>query len=408
MWLNVKKSDRLINVIAFSLMLLPVAIQLRHYTSPSAVNSWGITEWLISYEGGFVRRGLLGDFILYLSQVFGLPPSFIAVVFSILAWLVLLFILMGLTRNIIPRYILFSPLLMGMPIYSDFLIRKDVLQVLFLAIILIILKRGFGAIAALAINFLAAIAILNHEAFLFFGVPIIIFTTLVVHTEMGKWEIFRCLAKYSAVISVGLLVVAAKGDQAAAMTIRDGWNEFLSESFPDYCCLIEHPAAIDAIGWTTRRGISLSLSLLNDFVFGVVYVPLIWGLTWLVSMYMLGYLAMPTKLKRNFFIIAALQSCAVLPLFLLGWDFGRWFFYIFASSVVWVSIYQNESIYIFSSLKFATLDGAGQKSSFFFFLSTVLLAVPACCWSGTMYLFSTPAGENARILVPFLIRAIGG
>ena len=35
--------------------------------------SWNITEFLINYQGGFVRRGLLGEIILYIYSTFASP-----------------------------------------------------------------------------------------------------------------------------------------------------------------------------------------------------------------------------------------------------------------------------------------------------------------------------------------------
>ena len=45
----------------FFIILIFLGIPLNLYKNNSYDNSWTIGEWLISYAGGFVRRGLPGE-----------------------------------------------------------------------------------------------------------------------------------------------------------------------------------------------------------------------------------------------------------------------------------------------------------------------------------------------------------
>ena len=42
------------------------------------------TDWLINYEGGFIRRGLLGQICFYISNVFNLDFKYVVLIFQIL------------------------------------------------------------------------------------------------------------------------------------------------------------------------------------------------------------------------------------------------------------------------------------------------------------------------------------
>ena len=53
-----KKIDQILFYLLLILSILPILYQLTVHMLPSGTNRWGITEWLISYDGGFVRRGL--------------------------------------------------------------------------------------------------------------------------------------------------------------------------------------------------------------------------------------------------------------------------------------------------------------------------------------------------------------
>ena len=40
------------------------------YVKHNVGNDWGISEWIINYQGGFTRRGLGGELGIYLSNLF--------------------------------------------------------------------------------------------------------------------------------------------------------------------------------------------------------------------------------------------------------------------------------------------------------------------------------------------------
>ena len=76
----------------FSVALLIAPLILHIYIVYGNINSWQITEWLISYDGGFVRRGIGGEIVKILSSTFGLSPSLIIIILSVISWLSLIHI----------------------------------------------------------------------------------------------------------------------------------------------------------------------------------------------------------------------------------------------------------------------------------------------------------------------------
>ena len=46
-------------------------------------NSWKIGDWLINYQGGFVRRGLLGELIYQVSFFTHIDPGLYVIIFQI-------------------------------------------------------------------------------------------------------------------------------------------------------------------------------------------------------------------------------------------------------------------------------------------------------------------------------------
>ena len=46
------------------------------------------TDWLINYEGGFVRRGLLGQIVFELSKLLNIQIKFLILIFQISIYLI--------------------------------------------------------------------------------------------------------------------------------------------------------------------------------------------------------------------------------------------------------------------------------------------------------------------------------
>lgn len=86
-----------------------------------------------------------------------------------------------------------------------------------------------------------------------------------------------------------------KGDPIIANAINLSWIDLWKNIEPNACCFDKPSAAIDAIQWTTKMGLSLSYSLLFAFSMGI-YVPL----AWLVTIIMCGFfiLSFTTKFQN--------------------------------------------------------------------------------------------------------------
>ena len=359
------------------------------------INSWQITEWLISYDGGFVRRGIGGEIVKNLSLALEFSPSIIIIILSVVSWLLLVFLVLKISKGVLPSYVALSPVFLGMPIYSDYLVRKDVLGLLLLAASLLVIKNWHGIKKYVAINSLLTFGALNHESIIFYGFPIVILAEIL-SNKNAKWK--RNLFPYILLLLVGLAVVVSKGAADTALQISSFWNSFFRENYVEFCCLDKSPAAIDAIGWTTQRGLSLSLGLLNDFANGFIYVPLAWAITIFLCL-QFGSWSLNKAVGKNYIRIFLVQLVFVSPLFLLGMDLGRWIFFITVSSLLWVSIFREVEIsqkhldYLASRLHLR--PRLNQKELGFLAL---IVGVPGCCWGLGNVIFSTPLGENLFVL----------
>ena len=103
-------------------------------------DSWTIGEWLINYQGGFVRRGLLGEGIYLLCNVIKISPIYVIWLISISSYYLLVKFTIVEAKNKVSSLFLLSPGIFLAPIIGDFLIRKNLLLLLIFLISLKLLK----------------------------------------------------------------------------------------------------------------------------------------------------------------------------------------------------------------------------------------------------------------------------
>jgi hypothetical protein len=138
-------------------------------------DSWQMTEWLINYSGGFVRRGLSGELFYWLAKITEIQAIYFVIFFSLVVYLVLLFYFLIQAKGVFPVYLILSPVLLGSAAYQDFIIRKDALGILLLIFCLSVSERKWTEFTRLFfMNVIAVTAILLHESFLFFGLPVLV------------------------------------------------------------------------------------------------------------------------------------------------------------------------------------------------------------------------------------------
>ena len=77
-------------------------------------NNFTISEWLINYQGGFTRRGLLGDLAFNLGVLFKTKIRFIIFLFQSLFYIIFIILTFNFLKNIkinlISRLALYTPI----------------------------------------------------------------------------------------------------------------------------------------------------------------------------------------------------------------------------------------------------------------------------------------------------------
>lgn len=73
-------------------VILAIVWMTGDYREPR-FNIWPVTEWLVNYQGGFVRRGLIGEFLLTISDpISGILPNLYRFVLSSYIFYITIFV----------------------------------------------------------------------------------------------------------------------------------------------------------------------------------------------------------------------------------------------------------------------------------------------------------------------------
>ena len=77
-------------------------------------SDWTTSEWLINYQGGFIRRGLIGEILIQINKFINTNPRYLVYVFEIFSlsifYLLSYKLISKLEINLILLVILFSPI----------------------------------------------------------------------------------------------------------------------------------------------------------------------------------------------------------------------------------------------------------------------------------------------------------
>ena len=113
----------------FFIGLIVFGIPVNLFANRFYDDDWTVGEWLISYAGGFVRRGLPGEIIHSFAITFSISPILLSWLISITSLLVLIALFFHFCGGSFNKSFLLSQVMILAPVSEDYLVRKDVFLV---------------------------------------------------------------------------------------------------------------------------------------------------------------------------------------------------------------------------------------------------------------------------------------
>jgi hypothetical protein len=404
-----QKKSQIINCFFFIFVIALLVNLIIDVLHGFPIDSFGITEFLINYEGGFVRRGLTGQLLLFANQLTNISPYYFIIVICLVSYLSLcVFFIKFFIKKGYPLFILPFAFFLGSPVMNHFWVRKDSLVLCLFAAVIYLIKRR-SLIAFFAANLILISGLLIHEALGFFTLPVVV---LLLSSQLRKFSfqkmripsILTSFLILSPSILTFFLVLFFKGDNLIAQTIWDSW-ENVHFPYGTYHSG-ELPASIRGIAMSLTQGIIMSLVNVYNFN-DDVYAPLAWLFILPVLYFILTntnrlafniFSYIPHKMiDRNFLgNILIVQFVSILPLFILGCDYGRWiYFWVISSFSIMIFFEDSKEWILFPDIisrlrqNVDRMISLWMPSSSSVLILSLIIAVPPASWSLHLYIQSS-------------------
>ena len=189
----------------------------------SVVSDHNFADMFINYEGGFVRRGLLGEMLLYLSKA-GVSPVHAAIFLSLSAFTgtAAYMVRNFKRRGYEPCLLTVCFLLGGFVAYGFAFFRRDFIILYLLIFIASMWQRMNITTWIIIANILASAGILCYEPFVFFSIPLFILLAYV-----KTKNLFKSAACWLPAFSVFILCCIYSGGTDVFNAINTSTQDFL-------------------------------------------------------------------------------------------------------------------------------------------------------------------------------------
>ena len=361
-----------------------------------------LSDWLINYEGGFVRRGLMGELLLGLYNI--IPHSIVYTIIGIyvISLMTLLYIICYVFRqNGWSLFIAVFPIC----IFVSFLgVRRDYLMLVICYFLFMQFSKFLQTNDKSHIvwaNVISIIAILLHEVFFFFTIPILMLFTLANQPKISNRTYINTVLLWLPALLSMLAVCLFKGDNNVAQSI---WNSWMP-CFENYPMTGHMPPMGSAVEWLTydtsyalpfhihKFWLSKFIYSLPSWPFNIYVIACTFILVTRLNTINVQFWPLHSVDSSKLGSVLLLQLLFLFPMFgLLSFDFGRIIMYWTLSSLFayhWLHEYFTipQSIQRIST-KLQTAIDKTRIAKYRWLYLTVLITLPVARFEGANILSS--------------------
>jgi hypothetical protein len=158
-------------------------------------NNWTMSEWLINYQGGFTRRGFLGNLAFELATFFNLKIRFVIFLLQAIFYSFFLIVIYNFLKdikiNFLSRLAIYTPIFLLFPIAEiESLVRKEtVIFILFIIFLNLASNKFDKKYCNFYIFFIFPISFLIWEPIIFLF-PIIVFILYLKNYQKNLLSVF--------------------------------------------------------------------------------------------------------------------------------------------------------------------------------------------------------------------------
>jgi len=323
-------------------------------------SEWGISEWMINYQGGFVRRGLIGQILWLIVKYTSSNPILLIKTISLISAFGFLFVVFRIftyerwSLFILPLGCCFYYTLFSTWSRKDFIILLLCLAV-FKSFKKYLITKSFPWL--LIFWLFSATMLLSHEASFFYTYPIILaYSYSFYRSGARKWLPSICLAALP-IIFLMATVCFFKGDPSIAKDVWSSWNGSFA-SFPDLNGSVFDNShigtGVNALSWSTSATVKFHISknfpnVLTIFLTCWMFVAYFFIVSQMNTVYLSFSPLEGDKRRDKISKVLLLQALFMLPLFtILSCDTGR--------TLSWWVFSSLFAVHVFGDLRISSVE----------------------------------------------------
>jgi hypothetical protein len=341
-------------------------------------NDSTISEWMINYQGGFTRRGIVGEICFQIANYLDLSlrytififQTFLYLVYSILIYLYI----KNLPKNILTIIAIFSPIFLLYPIAEiEVLARKEIF--LFIGIIIFFnlsdLKYNSNT-QLIYVFFIFPILCLIWEPFIFFYL-FVLYPMLVRHQDNTLTKLsLKIIVTFSSSVFVILFILTNLLSVSDHLIMK----EALMINFGETCYM-----SCELLG--TKSSIQAQLNSVSELITFKIFIRYL--IIILIGFSPLIILYFNTSLKKkilffktkNLLPVLIFLNIPVIFLFTSATDWGRWVNISYTFSIL-LYLYLLKNNLVIINKKILFFDNFYSKKKKLFIIFFIIFAF---CWN---------------------------
>lgn len=319
-------------------------------------------NWLINFRGGFIRRGLGGEIVLWFTDLCNTESLIVIYIISASMYFLLIsFFIIQFMRKKHPLFILMSPFFLGETVFIDpsQWLRKDSLCLLIFIFSLYIFKKFQTSLWSIfLLNTLFIFGILIHEVVFFFAFPILFISFWHKNRSISQTILFFT----PSIITFVLCFIISKYADI---------NQMINLT-PE----ITDPGSLKHLSMNTTMYFDRFWGKINNpgILFHVAYTGVLIAAIFVVCVKFTKMSCTKSSTVNEQFLsqILFFQLLSIFPLFCIGWDWGRWIFFWISSSFAYFLIIEEnpfEKIRLPKFLNIILSDYMDRHSKIVFFVT---------------------------------------
>ena len=342
--------------------------------------------WLSNYQGGFVRRGLPGEFLFQIHDLLNIHLGWIVFVFVILLYFSFYFSFFNLIKNIKLNktliFALFSPLAFYYPVINSKATgHKEIIFFLFLGIFCYLLPKITKLNATYLIGIMILIIGLSHDGLVVFSTYFLIPFFLFFKFKNYRELFINSLPILFVILVLAIVTYIFKGSEQHVIDICNSIKIYAHSE-------CENIGKISALKFT----IDIPLIQKTELVYGgySVYPSYfkIYGIGFVFGFLPLTILYGKSNLLRSFvnkkihpLYILFIPWLLTFPIYYIAADWGRYLYISYMSSLIIIIFCLQNKILYFSEQKTKYQDSKIIK---ILFVALIIIygfgwSVPVCC-----------------------------